>query len=101
MDMTKKCKAYVRNTLAKDGMWAGAEAIHAASDIYAVNVVLFIEEADYYVHSYSQEYKTTIAIAYCKGPKHLDQTEYNHYDSVSDIDADTIYNVATALSRTE
>lgn len=101
MDMTKECKAYVRNTLAKDGMWAGAEAIHAASDIYAVNVVLFIEDADYYAHSYSTKYKTTIAIAYCKGANHLDQTQYNHYDSVSEIDADIIYNVATALSKPE
>lgn len=100
-DLTKECKKYVCNTLSKEGMWAGAEAIHAASDLHKVNVIVFIEDGDYYVHSYNKNYETTIAIAYRKGINNLDETAYNHYESVSDMDANQIYSVVSTLSETE
>lgn len=98
-DTTMECKAYVRNTLAQDGTWAGAEAIHAVSEIHRVNIIVFIEDDDYYIHSYNRDFVTTIAIAYRKGINNLDETEYNHYDSVSDMDTDTIRKVINSLSK--
>lgn len=100
-DTTKECQKYVRNILSKNGMWAGAEAIHAASDLHKVNVIVFIEDGDYYMHNYDKNYQTTIAIAYRKGINNLDETQYNHYDSVSDMDANEIHSVVSVLSKAE
>lgn len=98
-DITTECQMYVHNVLSRDGQWAGAEAIHAVSDIYKVNIIVFIEDDICYMHSYNQTYGITIAIAYRKGNNPMEGGQYNHYESVSDMNADTIYNVTDLLMK--
>lgn len=98
-DITMECTTYVKNVLAQNGRWAGAEAIGAVSDIHKVNVIVFVEDDICYMHSYNKTYGTTIAVAYRKGTNENGEWEYNHYESVSDMDADTIYNVTNFLAK--
>lgn len=96
-DMTAECQEYVRTVLANEGEWAGAEAIHAASDIHKVNVIVFIENDIFYMHSENATYEKTIAIAYRLGHFESGNRVYNHYDSVCEVESDVAYAVTNTL----
>lgn len=85
-----KCKMWVRHILSRQGSWAGIETIKAVSHIYGVNVVTFNEcGIVQMVQAAKEHYDRTILLAY---RFYLDGNErkYNHYDSVCDMDSDTI-----------
>lgn len=85
-----KCKMWVRHVLSRQGNWAGIESIKAVSHIYRVNVVTFHECGTVtMVQAAKQHFDRTIILAYRFYLKD-DERIYNHYDSICDMDSDTI-----------
>lgn len=95
-DMTQECKLFVRYCLSKDRFWAGYEFIVAAAKIHRVNIIIFRENGNFDLTTSGPEiYSRTIALAY---RVNYDETEYNHYDSVCDIDSNLLCAVTEAIS---
>lgn len=91
-DLTTECKLFVRLCLSRDGYWAGNEFLVAAAKILRVNIFVFYENGDCYLSNTGTEiYPKTIALAY---RLNHDATDYNHYDSVCDIDSNVLVEVA-------
>lgn len=96
-DMTTECKLFVRFCLSKDGYWAGHEFLVAAAMILRVNILLFYENGDIYLSNTGTEiYPKTIALAY---RLNYDNTNYNHYDSVCDIDSNILCAIVENINR--
>lgn len=96
-DMTLECKLFVRLCLSKDGYWAGHELLVAAAKILEMNVLVFYENGDAYLSNTGTEiYPRTIALAY---RLNHDKTEYNHYDSVCDIDSNFLVEIAEKITK--
>lgn len=85
-----KCKMWVRHVLSRQGSWAGIETIKAVSRIHRVNIVTFNEcGIPQMVQAAKDHYNRTILLAYrfySRGGEPI----YNHYDSVCDMDSETI-----------
>lgn len=97
-NMSQECKLYVRHCLSLSGTWGGHETIVAAGEIYQVNVLLFNEKGGFYIANASQKmYDRTIALAYRLGPS--DETTFNHYDSVTDVDSKLLFDIASHLAK--
>lgn len=98
INMEEKCKSYVRDVLSRNGEWGGMETIIAVSKFHCVNIIPFNESGPCNMISYNKEENNrTIALAYRLG---YDKINRNHYDSVSDLTANVISNVAdTLISR--
>lgn len=93
--MTQECKLFVRHCLSKDRYWAGHEFIVAVANIHRVNIFVFHENGDFYLTNSGREiHDRSIALAY---RLNYDQTEYNHYESVCDIDSNLLYDVAEKI----
>lgn len=91
IDSTAKCKLWVQNVLSRSGRWGGLETIQAVSNMYRVNVVIFNENgACNMVKASNDEFDRTILLAYRLGANDV----HNHYDSVTDMDSDTMYTTA-------
>lgn len=87
--LTAECKLFVRHGLSRQGKWGGLETIKAVSNEYHVNVVIFNEHKSCNMITGSDEYKQALVIAY-REDNHTNGN-YNHYDSVSDMQSDDIY----------
>lgn len=99
-DLTSECKLYVHHGLSRDRHWGGLESIKAVSCVYRVNVVVLNENGTcYMIKGTDDEYSRTIAIAYrlrCTG-----DGEYAlcHYDSVSEMDSNSIYSASEFITK--
>lgn len=94
-DATIKSKLWVRNKLSRSGKWGGLETIKAVSNMYRVNVVIFNEDsACYMIKGSDAEFERTILLAYRLGIGTDGEAVYNHYDSVCDMDSDTMLTAA-------
>lgn len=97
-DMEAECKAYVRNVLSKSGKWGGMEVIRAASDIFECNILVFNEnESCCVTRNSEQKYNDTLIIAYRYMLNSNGELRLIHYDSVTDLDPDSILAVANHL----
>lgn len=90
--LTAECKLFVRHALSRQGIWGGLETIKAVSNEYHVNVVVFNERKSCNMITGSDEYKHTLVIAY-RGQNNTNG-DYNHYDSVSDMQSADIFAAA-------
>lgn len=94
-DISKACKDYVHNYLSKPGTWGGEETLRAVANMYKTNIVVFREDGEFNSYrSRDNMYKRSILIAYRRNG-----SEYNHYDSVTDMDQDSIEAVANAMPK--
>lgn len=102
-NITNECKIYARLVLSRSGQWAGNETIKAVGEMYKTNIVIFKEDRLCYIANTSTEvYDRTIAIAYRKAPVlgvDNDEDLYNHYDSISDIDTQLLYEVVNSITK--
>lgn len=99
VDMEAECKHYVRNVLSKRGEWGGMEVIKAASDIFECNILVYNEHGSCSVTRNSEnKFNQTLIIAYRymrNGKGGL--TSLCHYDSVTDLDPDSILATSSVL----
>lgn len=87
-----KCKMWVRHILSRQRKWGGLETIKAVSCMHRVNVLVFNECGTAYVIKGSNEtHNRTILIAYRLGQNLQHGYVYNHYDSVCDMESNSIY----------
>lgn len=94
-DMTQECKLFVRHCLSKDRYWAGHEFIVAAANILRVNIFVFHENGDFYLtNSGKKIHDKSITLGY---RLNYDQSEYNHYESVCDMDSNLLYEVVEKI----
>lgn len=96
------CIEFVRDVLSKPNQWMGLETLKAVSNIYAVTIVIFNEDgACYAIRGDARNYEKTIVIAYRLGEdvNNQDRLIYNHYDSVVDIDANTLFDSAEFITK--
>lgn len=99
-DMEMECKMYARHVLSKPGKWGGLETILAVSNIYNVSVVIFNEQGPcYVVNGKKQTNDRVIMIAYRLGLNEKGEQIHNHYDSVVDIDADTVFSTVEYITK--
>lgn len=90
-----KYEMWVRHNLSRQGSWGGIETIKAVSQMYRVNVVLFDEcGIVQMIQGAKEQYERTILLAYRFYLNEQHERVYNHYDSVCDMESDTIH-VAT------
>lgn len=98
VNMTQECKLYVRHSLSLPNRWGGHETIVAAGEIHQVNVLIFHEEGIFYVANRSSTiYNRTITLAYRLGS--TAEQQFNHYDSVSDMDSQILFDVSSQLAQ--
>lgn len=82
IDIDKEVEFFVNQLLPRNQYWGGTETLKAVSDLYKVNIFVFIENGTYNVITEEgQVYQRTIAVAFKNG---------NHYESVTDITAHDI-----------
>lgn len=97
-DMVAECKHYVRDVLSKTGEWGGMEVIKAASDIFECNILVYNERGTCCViRNSKKKYKQTLIIAYRYMRNAKGQLELIHYDSVTDLDPDSILATTNVL----
>lgn len=83
IDIDKEVEFLLYQLLPRNHCWGGSETLKAVSDLYQVNIFVFVENESFHVITDAgAKYERTIAIAFRDG---------NHYDSVTDIAADDIY----------
>lgn len=82
---TSECKLFIRIGLAKD-QWEGLETLKAVSNEFKVNVAIVNEYGACNMVT-GDNYQHTLLIAY----RLNDSSVYDHYDSVSDIDSESIF----------
>lgn len=90
--LENKCKMWVRHVLSRPKIWGGLETIKAVSCMHTVNMAVFNECGIVHIIKGSNEtYNRTILIAYRLAETSDHKFVYNHYDSVCDMDSDSIY----------
>lgn len=84
-----QCKMFVRFGLARKA-WGGLESIKAVSNEFHVNVVIINEFGSCNMVTGSDTYNRTLVVAY----RLNNVSVYDHYDSISDMDAESIFSAA-------
>lgn len=96
-------KKFLDNYLSKYTAWAGPEAIHAISEIFKANVVIFNEWGEVNCgNSFDSSYEDIITLAFRVSNKNnkkenVPNTQRNHYDSVIKISNDVMNKCALML----
>lgn len=97
-DMEAECKRYVRDVFSKSGEWGGMESVKASSEILECNILIYNEHGSYtFTRSEEKEYNETLIIAYRYMLNSKGEQILCHYESVVDIDPDSILATANVL----
>lgn len=90
-DMEMECKIFVKHVLSNKKTWGGAETLLAVSILHSTNIIVFNENGTIAkVKKADQNHNRSIAIAFRIGLN----DEFNHYDSVCEINSADLYTVA-------
>lgn len=102
-DFPKRCKIFLDESLGSDGFWAGSESLKAMAGITETNIIVFSEKGElYFGNRYDRDYKRSIMIAFrITDPKSNDvsNTNRNHYDSVTKVSDQDIFESAERLIK--
>lgn len=92
VDLEKDIHFFLNVCLQRNGFWGGSETLKAVSMMYSVNILTFLEKDSlYFANTFNIEYSKTLCIVYRVNNRKLKKKmERNHYDSVTNIDQDTI-----------
>lgn len=97
-DLVEECKKYVSDFLSNSGHWGGLETIKAVSNMYKTNVAVFNEQGScYIIKSNDTTFTKTLMIAYRCYENEFGVKVYNHYDSITDMESDSIIASANSL----
>lgn len=89
-DMKKECETILKS-LSLNGTYGGVETIKAFSEIKKVNVITINEDGTCnFVHTLDTKYNRSLFVAFRNG---------NHYDSIAEIDTETMGAFANQLAR--
>lgn len=92
LDMNKKCREFLDSALPLNKTFGGVESIKAVSELKKVNIITITENGSCnLVHLLNTKFDRSVFIAYRNG---------NHYDSVAEIDANTLSQFAKKLAYT-
>lgn len=87
-ELTKQCNLFVKNKLA-NGIWGGAESLHALSELYKINIVIINHNgSSNMIKRFDSSFDRTILLTYRNG---------NHYDSAVVMNDHTILHHARTL----
>lgn len=90
LNIENECKRFVENLLPKENHFGGSETIKAVSMFYKTNIIVFLENSRcIFGTAFDGSYTKIACIPYRKCR--------NHYDSVRNMQANLIYNVAEQL----
>lgn len=81
---------YVYKRLPKSNIFGGSESLLSASKLHNVNVLVFSEDASFYFRGFNINFDRTICIAY--------RNTRDHYDSVTWIEQQDVFNVSKILA---
>lgn len=96
-NITTECKLFTRFVLSQSGKWGGYESIRAIGEIFNINIIVIKEDGDCYVANRSTKVnERSILLAYRKYP---DGNGYYHYDSICDIDAQSLLEIAKFIAK--
>lgn len=99
-DMEAECKDYVRNVLSKRGEWGGMEVLKAASNILQCNILTYNEHGECsFIRHEEKKYNQILIIAYRYMTNAKGESRLCHYNSVSDLDPDSILATANRLPK--
>lgn len=99
-----ECEKFVTEELKDEVTWGGGETMKAVSSIYGVNILIFEESGKYYYRNgFNPHFETTICLAYTFfGLTFADSPQTRiHYNSVSNIEGNHIFSIASILSKKE
>lgn len=112
-DFEKESDAFLSNVLAKDQSWAGSESIKAVSVLKKVNIFVVTEKNEamtgintfYFANGFNASFEGFLMIAY-RMNKHYGVVSgtggiFNHYDSIVNIEADTILEISEKMTMRE
>lgn len=98
--MATECESFLNDELPLKKCYGGAESISAISEMYKVNVLCFAEKAEFFFClGFNPEYRKTVCLAYRLGAKVKGKYHHNHYDSVTGIQSDILYDCSKELCR--
>lgn len=93
-DLKEECVSYVRDILSQPSVWGGMETLKAVSNLYKTNVAVINENGPaYIIKNAENKFNRTIIIAY----RYWKSNVLMHYDSISDINADDIFELVKSL----
>lgn len=93
----KDCLSFVKSELSQRGIWGGGETISAVQQLYKTNVIIFCENSTYYYcYGFNPKYDRTVFLAF-RGNNYNNKTQYDHYDSVCEINNDLLYDSSCDL----
>lgn len=93
IDMEREIEFFVNRLLPVNRYWGGSESLNAVSDLYNVNILVFLENGSFnLITTAEMACERTIAVAFRLD--NLDGINRNHYDSVTDILSDDIFALA-------
>lgn len=97
-DMDIECRA-ILNDLKHQQCWGGSETLKCVSQLYKVNIAIFTESGDCYAgNGIDSDFDQTLLLCYRLDAGSADhQINYNHYDSIYDMDLNTVYSAAKIL----
>lgn len=87
-----ECKMFIRYGLA-NSKWDGLKTLKAVSNHFQVNIVIINEFGSCNMVTGSETYNRTLVIAYRLNGASV----YNHYDSVGDMDSESIFSAAVFI----
>lgn len=100
-NIEEECKSYLNKQLPKKTCWGGMETLKAVSNIYSENILICNEnESCFYFNRFKHEFGRTIILAYRLASIEATKPEKllrNHYDSVSMISQNDIFDLAKDL----
>lgn len=102
----KEAKAFLENDLSKNGFWAGAESVKAVSLIHECNILMIRErETVRFTNGFNTNLGKTAIIAFrynnAFGKVANSGETWNHYDSVVNINTDSILKISKAMAARE
>lgn len=109
----EECKAFVTEKLIKFDCWGGTESLKAISKMHHVNILIFCELGDFYFPFEFDPSLSTVFLAYRLASKQVTSKQTlksgeknsklirNHYDSVSEVEKEIMYECIKTLAEWE
>lgn len=91
-------KTFLKNNLSANGFWAGSESLLAISNMFNVNILVFMENGPFYLSTgFNPDKNRTIFLAFRQLRNTKGELDYNHYESVCEVDPELLFKCALDL----
>lgn len=94
-EINADCKDFISKLL-EPGEWGGSETMRATSEIFKVNIVVFIERGElHFPCGFNETFGRSIFLAYRLGGRLI----HNHYDSVCSVKEELLYQFSSISAK--